>query len=91
MPAATARRCLRTLEELGYMTRNELAYGLVAVAVPVLGRDSRIVAALNSSGHSKRMGKCKLFREPVPILQAVSRKISDEIARISGLGFGSGL
>src|SRR5258708_4261441 len=42
---------------------DELAYGVVALAVPVLDQYGRVVAALNSSSHSKKVSKARLVRE----------------------------
>ena len=64
---------------------DELAYGVVAVAVPVFDQASRVVAALNSSSHSKRTTKAKLVRERLPMLKKISAQISQELSRVPGL------
>jgi IclR family pca regulon transcriptional regulator len=64
---------------------DELAFGVVAVAVPVSDHAGRVVAALNSSGHSKKMTKAQLVRDRLPMLRQVSRQISAELARVPGL------
>lgn len=64
---------------------DELAFGVVAVAVPVVDHAGRVVAALNSSGHSKRMTKAQLVRDRLPMLRQVSRQISQELALVPGL------
>ena len=65
----------------GYsVVEDELAYGVIALAVPVLDHDGRVVAALNSSSHSRRMTKTKLVRERLTMLQQVSRQISADLA-----------
>jgi IclR family transcriptional regulator, pca regulon regulatory protein len=64
---------------------DELAYGVVAVAVPVLDEAGRVVAALNNSSHSKKITRSQLVRERVPMLQEVSRQISSELRRVPGL------
>jgi IclR family pca regulon transcriptional regulator len=64
---------------------DELAYGVVAVAVPVFDHAGTVVAALNSSGHSKRISKAKLVRERLKMLQDVSRRISVELRGVSAL------
>ena len=48
-------------------------------------RPARVVAALNSSGHSKRISRAKLVRERLKMLQDVSRRISAELRGVSGL------
>jgi IclR family pca regulon transcriptional regulator len=64
---------------------DELAYGVVAVAVPVLDPQGRVVAALNSSSHSRRITKVKLVRERLAMLRQASQQISTELARVPGL------
>jgi IclR family pca regulon transcriptional regulator len=64
---------------------DELAYGVVAVAVPVLDAAGRVVAALNSSSHSKQIGRVELARERVGLLQEISARISRELGRFPGL------
>lgn len=64
---------------------DELAYGVVAVAVPVYDKTRHIVAALNSSSHSKKMARAKLVKERLGILQNVSAQISRELQRAPGL------
>jgi IclR family pca regulon transcriptional regulator len=64
---------------------DELAYGVVAVAVPVLDPQGRVVAALNSSSHSRRTTKVKLVRERLAMLRQASQQLSTELARVPGL------
>ncbi|MDB6089336.1 MAG: hypothetical protein JWN85_2120 [Gammaproteobacteria bacterium] len=81
---------LRTLidecRRAGYSAvEDELAYGVVALAVPVFDQSGRVVAAVNSSSHSKKMPKAKLIRERLAMLQQVSRQISTDLAGVPGL------
>jgi IclR family pca regulon transcriptional regulator len=64
---------------------DELAYGVVALAVPVFDQSARVVAAINTSSHSRRISKAKLVRERFTMLQQVSAQISAELASIPGL------
>src|SRR5687767_746033 len=74
--------CRRT----GYSAvEDELAYGVVAVAVPVYDQSQRVVAALNSSSHSKKISKTKLVQERLALLQELSAQISRELLRVPGL------
>jgi IclR family pca regulon transcriptional regulator len=74
--------CRRT----GYSAvEDELAYGVVALAVPVFDQSSSVVAALNSSSHSRRISKAKLVRERFTMLQKVSSQISADLASVPGL------
>lgn len=70
----------------GYsVIEDELAYGVIALAVPVVDSAGRVVAALNSSSHSKRTDRSALVRERLPMLQRISRGISLEVARLPSL------
>jgi IclR family pca regulon transcriptional regulator len=70
----------------GYsVVEDELAYGVIALAVPVLDQAGRVVAALNSSSHSRRMSRTKLVRERLSMLQRVSRQISSDLAIVPWL------
>src|SRR6187200_765632 len=64
---------------------DELAYGVVAVAVPVHDQAGRVVAALNSSSHSRRASKTSLVRQRLAMLRKASREISVELARVPGI------
>ncbi len=83
------KRLERLIEEcrrVGYSAvEDELALGVVAVAVPVVDHAGRVVAALNSSGHTKRMTKSQLVRERLPMLRQASRQISQELAHLPAL------
>jgi IclR family transcriptional regulator, pca regulon regulatory protein len=80
------RQLIEDCRRTGYSAvEDELAYGVVAVAVPVLDQDGRVVAALNSSSHSRRITKVKLVRERLAMLRQASKQISAELARVPGL------
>ena len=80
------RQLIEDCRRTGYSAvEDELAYGVVAVAVPVFDQSGRVVAALNSSSHSKRISKAKLVRERFAMLKQASRQISAELARVPGL------
>jgi IclR family pca regulon transcriptional regulator len=80
------KRLIQECRLAGYSAvEDELAYGVVAVAVPVFDQSARVVAALNSSGHSRRTNKAKLVRERFAMLQKVSREISADLASVPGL------
>ena len=83
---ARLRRLVDECRADGYSAvEDELAYGVVAVAVPVFDQAGTVVAALNSSGHSKRISRAKLVRERLKMLQDVSGRISAELRGVSGL------
>src|SRR5580658_451490 len=71
------RRLIEDCRRTGYAAvEDELAYGVVALAVPVFDQYGQVVAALNSSSHSRRITKSKLVRERFSMLKQVSREIS---------------
>jgi len=80
------RHLIEDCRRSGYAAvEDELAYGVVAVAVPVLDPNGRVVAALNSSSHSRRITKAKLVRERLAMLQDTSRQISADLAAVRRL------
>jgi len=80
------RKLIEECRRAGYSAvEDELAYGVVAVAVPVYDASRRVVAALNSSSHSKKITKTKLVRERLTLLQELSAQISSELDRVPGL------
>ncbi len=80
------RQLIEECRRTGYSAvEDELAYGVVALAVPVFDQSSSVVAALNSSSHSRRISKAKLVRERFNMLQKVSSQISADLASVPGL------
>jgi IclR family pca regulon transcriptional regulator len=83
---AKLRQIIDDCRRAGYAAvEDELAFGVVAVAVPVHDQYGRVVAALNSSSHSRRISKTKLVRERLGMLRKASQQISSELARVPGL------
>ncbi len=79
---ALIQECLRA----GYsVVEDELAYGVIALAVPVFDQQRRVVAALNTSSHSRRISRTRLVRERLSMLQQVSRQISGALATVPWL------
>ena len=84
-PAKLIKR-IEEARKSGYSAvEDELAYGVVAVAVPVFDANQRVVAALNSSSHSRKVTRVELVRERVGMLQAISQEITTELRRFPGL------
>jgi IclR family transcriptional regulator, pca regulon regulatory protein len=80
------RQLIEECRKAGYAAvEDELAYGVVAVAVPVHDRLGRVVAALNSSSHSRKVTKARIVRERLAMLRQASGEISAELARAPGL------
>jgi len=84
-PARLARLIGECRRNSYSVIEDELAYGVIAVAVPVRDGSGRVVASLNSSSHTRRTDRVALLRERLPMLQKVSREISAEIARVPGI------
>lgn len=64
---------------------DELAYGVIALAVPVFDHRGFVVAAVNSSSHSGRTTRTRLVRGRLAMLQQVSRQISADLAQVPWL------
>lgn len=80
------RQLIEDCRRAGYAAvEDELAYGVIALAVPVFDQGGRVVAALNSSSHSKKISKGKLVRERLGMLQDVSRQVSSALRSVPGL------
>ena len=50
-----------------------------------IDQQGRVVAALNSSSHSRRISRTRLVRERLAMLQQVSQQISAALAAVPGL------
>ena len=80
------RGLIQDCRRLGYaVVEDELAYGVIALAVPVFDHQQRVVAALNSSSHSRRTTRARLVRERLAMLQEASREISTDLASVPWL------
>src|SRR6185437_5831833 len=80
------RALIEDTRRSGYSAvEDELAYGVIALAVPVLDHRGRVVAALNSSSHSRRTTRTRLIRDRLAMLQQVSRQISADLATVPWL------
>lgn len=80
------RALIEEARRSGYSAvEDELAYGVIALAVPVFDHQGRVVAALNSSSHSRRITRARLVRDRLAMLQRVSRQISADLATVPWL------
>ena len=91
--AAPERACLvEDCRKSGYSAVvDELAYGVIALAVPVFDQYGRVVAALNTSSHSRKYTKAKLIRERLSMLRQVSRELSADLTSVPGLSLSAQL
>jgi IclR family pca regulon transcriptional regulator len=60
---------------------DELDYGIVSVAVPVFGRDRRVIAAINCSTSTTRISQDELVRTRLPLLRAAAGEIEGALRR----------
>ena len=82
----TLRTLIDEARRNGYCAvEDELAYGVIALAVPVFDHRGHVVAALNSSSHSGRTTRTRLIRGRLTMLQQVSRQISADLATMPWL------
>jgi IclR family pca regulon transcriptional regulator len=80
---ARLRQLIDDCRRSGYSAvEDELAYGVVALGVPVFDHHRRVVAALNTSSHSRKITKARLVRDRLAMLQEVSRQISADLAGV---------
>jgi IclR family pca regulon transcriptional regulator len=83
---AKLRALIEDCRRTGYSAvEDELAYGVIAVAVPVFDQQRRVVAALNSSSHSRKITKAKLVRERLTMLEKISQQISSDLSSVPWL------
>lgn len=83
---ARLRELIAECARAGYsVVEDELAYGVIALAVPVFDQKQRVVAALNTSSHSRRITRTRLVRERLSMLKQVSDQISSALATVPWL------
>ena len=74
-------KAVRKAHRDGYaFTSQELEAGLTAVAVPLMDRSGRIVAAMNVAGHIHRNSREKMLTENLPVLQFAAKDINLALA-----------
>lgn len=72
---------IRAVRAQGWaLADQELEVGFRAVAVPLRGHDSRVVAAINVGMHGARISRQQAIEEVVPQLQEAARVIEAELA-----------
>jgi IclR family pca regulon transcriptional regulator len=60
---------------------DELDYGIVSVAVPVFGRDRRVIASINCSTSTTRISQDELVRTRLPLLRGAAGEIEAALRR----------
>jgi IclR family transcriptional regulator, pca regulon regulatory protein len=80
--ATKLRRVLDDVRKAGYAAiQDELDYGLVSLAVPILDDRGRSMAAINCSTSTSRAAKGELIRSRLPVLQNAARFIEQALRR----------
>ena len=76
------RRLLREVAGKGYsLVDQELESGLRSLAVPLLDRAGKVVAAINVGTHAARSPKATMLGQHLAVLQQAADAIRDEIGR----------
>jgi IclR family pca regulon transcriptional regulator len=76
------RRILKDVRNNAYASiQDELDYGIVSVAVPILGPDGEILAAINCSTATSRITEEDMIEARLPQLRNAARKIEAELNR----------
>lgn len=79
-PALADRLAL--IAERGYDSAlDELDYGIVSVAVPIFGRDKRVIASINCSTSTTRISQDELVRTRLPLLRRAAGEIEGSLKR----------
>lgn len=79
---AGLQRVLAQVRRDGYSAvMDELDYGLISIAVPILDDRGRSLAAINCSTSTSRVGLEELIRTRLPVLQSAARHIETSLRR----------
>src|SRR5262249_32807497 len=76
------KRILEEVRSKGYAAiQDELDYGLISLAVPILDESGRSMAAINCSTSTSRVGREELIRTRLPVLRNAARYIESSLRR----------
>lgn len=76
------RRIIADVRKNGFAaTQDELDYGLVSIAVPILAPDQRVIAAINCSTSTSRVDRDDMIKTRLPLLRQAAATIEGEIQR----------
>jgi IclR family pca regulon transcriptional regulator len=76
------RQILKTVRRRGYASvQDELDYGIVSVAVPIINDRGETVAAINCSTATTRINQDEMIRTRLPLLKEGARHIDMELRR----------
>ena len=77
---------IRTASKKGYATvQDELDYGIVSLAVPIWDDDQKVVASINCSTATSRVGLEEMVETRLPHLRRAAREIEIELQRYPAL------
>ena len=83
---AALRRILKTVHDKRLAAvENELDYGLVSVALPIVGPSGQVVAAANCSDVTNRFDKQAIIERRLPTLRRAVRRIEHMLAQFPEL------
>jgi IclR family pca regulon transcriptional regulator len=76
------KRILGEVRKAGYATiQDELDYGLISLAVPIVDDNGRSLAAINCSTSTSRVDRDELIRTRLPVLRNAARFIESALRR----------
>ncbi|MET7465252.1 IclR family transcriptional regulator C-terminal domain-containing protein [Nonomuraea sp. NPDC005501] len=81
-PAAFARAVHRAGEDGYALVDQELEEGVRSIAVPVRGRDGRVVAAVNVATHASRATPDDLLRDVLPALTETAARMAADLRHL---------
>ncbi|WP_233236308.1 IclR family transcriptional regulator [Bordetella sp. LUAb4] len=80
--AGALKRVIAQVREQGYAcVERELEPGLQSVAVPVIDRAGKVIAAMNVSGHASRYTRDEMLAVFLPPLRAAAEQINQALRR----------
>ena len=80
--ATKLRQILKQVRKKGYASvQDELDYGIVSVAVPIVNDRGETLAAINCSTATTRITQEEMIRSRLPVLQEGARRIDMELRR----------
>ncbi|PCI87422.1 MAG: IclR family transcriptional regulator [Hyphomicrobiales bacterium] len=80
------RKIIQTTREVGFSsTRDELFYGVTALAVPIVVNRGTVIAAINSSGYSGKVTMDELIDQRLDDLRISADRIADTLLRYPSL------
>ncbi len=80
---AKLRTLIKAAGEDGYaVVEDELAYGVISLAVPIHDAQGNVLAALNSSSHSKRIDRGRMITERLELVRTHADRLAAELAQV---------